>query len=103
ARILIRHQSFRGGQNCHANAVLDSWNTFDSYVNAAARLAHPLHTGHHRLPFRYIAQLHFQYRVSILDLSLNALNIPFVLENAKDLSLETGGRNADDIVAPPKS
>jgi hypothetical protein len=41
--------------------------------------------------------------VSVLDLSLNALNITFVLENSKDLTFKTGGRNADGVVAPPKS
>jgi hypothetical protein len=54
------------------------------------------------LPFCDIPQLHFQYRVSICNVRLNALDIPFVLEDSKDLALETGGWNAHDIVASPK-
>jgi hypothetical protein len=40
--------------------------------------------------------------MSIGDVRLDALNIPFVLENPKDLALETGGRNAHDIVTSAK-
>jgi hypothetical protein len=40
--------------------------------------------------------------VSIRKLCLNALNISFVLENPKDLALETGGWNIHDIVTSPK-
>jgi hypothetical protein len=40
--------------------------------------------------------------MSIRDVRLDALNISFVLENPKDLALETGGWNAHDIVTSPK-
>jgi hypothetical protein len=40
--------------------------------------------------------------VSVCDVCLNALDISFVLENPKYLSLETGGWNIHDIVTPPK-
>jgi hypothetical protein len=38
----------------------------------------------------------------IRDVRLDTLNISFVLENPKDLALETGGWNAHDIVTPAK-
>jgi hypothetical protein len=41
--------------------------------------------------------------MSIRDVRLDALNISFVLENPKDLALETGGWNINDIVTSPKS
>jgi len=40
--------------------------------------------------------------MSIRDVRLNTLYISFVLENSKDLALETGGWNAHDIVTPAK-
>jgi len=41
--------------------------------------------------------------MSIRDVRLDALNISFVLENPKDLALQTGGWNTYDIVTSPKS
>jgi hypothetical protein len=41
--------------------------------------------------------------VSIRDIRLNVLDIPFALEDSKDLALETGGWNAHGIVTSPKS
>jgi hypothetical protein len=38
----------------------------------------------------------------IRDVRLDVLNISFVLENPKNLALETGGWNAHDIVTSPK-
>jgi hypothetical protein len=38
----------------------------------------------------------------IRDVRLDVLDISFVLENPKDLALETGGWNAHDIVTSPK-
>jgi hypothetical protein len=40
--------------------------------------------------------------MSIRDVRLDALNISFVLENPKDLALETRGRDAHDIVTSAK-
>jgi hypothetical protein len=40
--------------------------------------------------------------MSIRDVRLDALNISFVLENSQDLALETGGRDAHDIVTSTK-
>jgi hypothetical protein len=38
----------------------------------------------------------------IRDVRLDVLNIAFVLEDPKDLALETGGWNVHDIVTSPK-
>jgi hypothetical protein len=38
----------------------------------------------------------------IRDICLNALNISLVLENSKNLALETGGWDTHDIVASPR-
>jgi hypothetical protein len=40
--------------------------------------------------------------MSVRDVRLDALNISFVLENPKDLTLETGGWNTHNIVTSPK-
>jgi hypothetical protein len=40
--------------------------------------------------------------MSIRNVRLNALNISFVLENPKDLTLEAGSWNAYDIVTSSK-
>jgi hypothetical protein len=40
--------------------------------------------------------------MSIREVRLNILYISFVLENSKDLALETGGRDAHHIVTSSK-
>jgi hypothetical protein len=40
--------------------------------------------------------------MSIRNVCLDALYISLVLEDTKELALETGGRNAHDLVASPK-
>jgi hypothetical protein len=100
ARVLIRHQPLRGGQDRHTYATFDSRYVFDSNVHTATRLAHSLHTGDHGLPFFHISQLYFQYSMSIRDIRLDALNISFVLEDSEDLALKAGGGNAHDIMTP---
>jgi hypothetical protein len=100
ARVLIRHQPLRGGQDRHTYATFNSRDVFDSDVHTATRLAHSLHTSDHGLPFFHIPQLYFQNSVSIRDIRLDALNVSFVLENSEDLTLKTRGGNAHDIMTP---
>jgi hypothetical protein len=40
--------------------------------------------------------------MSIRDVRLNTLDISFVLEDTKDFALQTGGRNAHNIVTSAK-
>jgi hypothetical protein len=41
--------------------------------------------------------------MSICNVRLNTLDISFVLENPKDLALETGSRNVHDIMTSAKA